>query len=246
MNGMIFAAGLGTRLAPLTNTRPKALVEVAGLPLLRRAIDHLVAAGVDHIVVNAHHFADQIVDYINVNRGLWPAGIVISDERDLLLDTGGGLLKALPLFPDDSFVVVGNADVVCNAPLDWLVSEHKARHLDATLMTSKRNSTRHLLFDADSRLCGWEDVKNDKRRDVRNVEVAYREAFNGFHVIEQRLIRSFLPQGEALHPLPIVSAYLDSASDFNIGRALIPEGRYWFDVGTVEKLRVAEDFLLRK
>lgn len=159
MNGMIFAAGLGTRLAPLTLSKPKALVEVGGEPLLSRAINHLVEAGVNHIVVNVHHFAGQIIDYVDSHRCDWSAEIVISDESDLLLDTGGGLFKALPLFPDDSPIVIGNADVVCDAPLSQLVETHKFRCWDATLMTSPRHSTRHLLFDGGDRLCGWEDVK---------------------------------------------------------------------------------------
>ena len=243
MNGMIFAAGLGTRLAPLTDTRPKALVEVGGVPLLSRAIDHLADAGVDHIVVNVHHFASQVVGFIDDNKAKWKADVVVSDESDLLLDTGGGLVKALSLFPDDGPVVVGNADVVCNAPLARLIQSHVSNGDDATLMTSGRTSTRHLLFDADGLLCGWEDVKNRKRRDVRSSTAVFCEAFNGFHVIEQMLIRSFLPAGEPLRPLPVISAYLSAASFFRIRRSPIPQGCYWFDVGTVEKLRVAEDFL---
>lgn len=243
MNGMIFAAGLGTRLAPLTLSRPKALVEVDGVPLLDRAIRHLTQAGVDFIVVNVHHFASQVVDFIERNRKSWNAEIVISDESNLLLDTGGGLVKALPLFPDGGPIVIGNADVVSNAPLSFLIEIHKRKGWDATLMTSPRSSTRHLLFAADDTLCGWEDVKNDKLRMASPVDVVWREAFNGFHVIEQRLVRSFIPQGQPLSPLPIVSAYLDSAPSFSIGRVQIPQGAYWFDVGTVDKLAKAEDFL---
>ncbi len=246
MNGMIFAAGLGTRLAPLTLSKPKALVEVGGEPLLSRAINHMAQAGVGHIVVNVHHFASQVVDYVESHRADWNAEIVISDESDLLLDTGGGLFKALPLFPDDGPVVIGNADVVCDAPLSELMEAHLSHGWDATLMTSPRSSTRHLLFDSESRLCGWEDVKNDKHREARPATVAYREAFNGFHVVEQRLVRSFFAEGAAVRPLPIINAYLDLAGDFMIGRSPIPEGRYWFDVGTVEKLAVAEDFLSRQ
>ncbi len=224
MNGMIFAAGLGTRLAPLTSTRPKALVEVCGETLLGRAISHLAEAGVDHIVVNVHHFAHLVVDFINANRAKWPADVFISDESDLLLDTGGGLVKALPLFPDDGPIVVGNVDVVCDAPLGLLVDTHVRSHNDATLMTSSRHSTRHLLFDADGLLCGWEDVKNNRRRDVRSARAVYCEAFNGFHVIEQGLVRSFMPEGADPHPLPVISAYLNAASDYRICRSPIPQG----------------------
>ena len=242
MNGMIFAAGLGTRLAPLTDTRPKALVELCGRPLLARALDHMTAAGVDHIVVNVHHFADQIIDFIGSNRGQWQAEIVISDERDQLLDTGGGLIKALPLMADDGPVVIGNAHVATDAPIAELIGTHRHKSWDATLLTSPRTSTRHLLFAADDLLCGWEDVKNNKSRAARNSPPRWREAFNGLHVVEQRLVRAF---GEA-RPLPIIGAYLDHAADFAIGRCQIPADRYWFDVGTVEKLAAAETALRGK
>lgn len=239
MNGMIFAAGLGTRLAPLTLSRPKALVELCGRPLLHHALDAMALAGVECVVVNAHHFASQIVDYIGRNRHKWRADIVVSDESDQLLDTGGGVAKALPLFPDDEPIALYNADVVTDAPLGDLIASHRKSGSDATLQTSPRPSTRHLLFDADGRLCGWEDVKNGKTLRARDVEAAYREAFNGIHVVEQRLVKAF----GAPRPLPIVSAYLDHAEEFRIVRQPIPERHYWFDVGTVEKLNRAQKAL---
>lgn len=242
MNGMIFAAGLGTRLAPLTNTKPKALIEVGGEPLLAGALDNLVMYGVNNIVVNVHHFASQVIDFIDENRDQWEADIVISDESDLLLDTGGGLVKALPLFPDDSFIVTCNADVFCDANLAELIEAHKNSHSDATLMTSRRHSTRHLIFDADGTLCGWENTATADRRMSRDAEPVYCEAFNGFHIIEQDLVRSFIPEGEAVRPLPIVSAYLEAAKTRRINRWLMPDDCHWFDVGTVEKLRAVEEF----
>lgn len=237
MNGMIFAAGLGTRLAPLTDTRPKALVELCGRPMLAHALDHLTAGGVDHIVVNVHHFADQIIEYIAKNKSQWRAEIVISDEREQLLDTGGGLIKALPLMEGDGPIVIGNADVITDSPIAELIEAHVRNGWDATLLTSPRASTRHLLFGGDNLLCGWEDVKNGKSRTARETAPVWREAFNGFHVIEQRLVRAF---GEE-RPLPIISAYLDLAGEYRIGRERIKDERYWYDVGTVEKLRMADD-----
>ena len=204
MNGMIFAAGLGTRLAPLTDTRPKALVEVGGVPLLSRAIDHLADAGVDHIVVNVHHFANQVVGFIDDNKAKWKADVVVSDESDLLLDTGGGLVKALSLFPDDGPVVVGNADVVCNAPLARLIQSHVSNGDDATLMTSGRTSTRHLLFDADGLLCGWEDVKSRKRRDARS---AARRSMAATSSSRCSYVRSCLPESLSAHCLSSVRTY---------------------------------------
>lgn len=243
MNGMIFAAGLGTRLAPLTDNRPKALLEVGGMPLLAGALDALVEAGVDFIVVNVHHLASQIVDFINESKSQWPnAKIVISDESNQLLETGGGLVKALPLFPDDSFIVACNADVVYCGPIKPLVEAHKDSHADATLMTSRRVSTRHLLFGADGELCGWENTATGETRMSRDAQPAYHEAFNGFHVIEQSLVKSFLPAGEPVKPLPIVNAYLEAAKSRRVNRWLAPDDIEWFDCGTPEKLRAADDF----
>lgn len=242
MNGMIFAAGLGTRLAPLTDSKPKALIELGGQTLLDGAIDNLIEAGVDNIVVNVHHFASQIVDFIDRNRDKWDASIVISDESGLLLETGGGLVKALPLFPDDSFIVACNVDVVCTADLSPLIEAHKKSHADATLMTSARHSTRHLLFGPDGNLCGWENVEKGEKRMARDVEPAFREAFNGIHVIEQDLVKSFIPSGEEPRPLPIVDAYLNAASTRRISRWLLPADEHWFDVGTPAKLQEAENF----
>lgn len=236
MNGMIFAAGLGTRLAPLTDTRPKALVTVCGKTLLERAVEHLTEGGVDHIVINVHHFGEQIMEYVAENRWRWKAEIVISDERGELLDTGGGLMRALGLMEGDGPIVIGNADVVTDAPVSELIEAHRRHGWDATLLTSGRASTRHLLFGGDGLLCGWEDVKNGKRRVARDVEVVWREAFNGLHVVEQGLVRAF----GAVRKLGIVDAYLGAAGEYRIGRERIGEGRYWYDVGTVEKLRVAE------
>lgn len=239
MNGMIFAAGLGTRLAPLTASRPKALVEVGGRPLLHHALDAMARAGVGCVVVNTHHFASQIVDYIGRNRHKWRTDIVVSDESAQLLDTGGGVAKALPLFPDDEPIALYNADVLTDAPLGDLIASHRKSGHDATLQTSPRPSTRHLLFDTDGRLCGWEDVKNGKTLRARDAEVAFREAFNGIHVVEQRLIRAF----GTPRPLPIVSAYLGLAEEFRIVRQPISERHYWFDVGTMEKLARAQKAL---
>lgn len=239
---MIFAAGLGSRLAPLTDSRPKALIEVGGMPLLAGAIDSLVEAGVDSIVVNVHHFASQIVDFVNANKDEWQADIIISDESGLLLDTGGGIAKALSLFPDDGPIVACNADVICDAPVSQLIDAHKKGHAEATLMTSGRPSSRHLLFGEDGMLCGWENTEKGESCMSRDVKPVFREAFNGFHVIEQELVKSFFPSGEPVRPLPIVSAYLEAAKSHSISRWRLPDGFHWFDVGTVEKLRAAEEF----
>ncbi|MBP5364416.1 MAG: nucleotidyltransferase family protein [Bacteroidales bacterium] len=239
MNGMIFAAGLGTRLAPLTDNRPKALVEVGGRPLLAHAIEHFRQAEIRRIVINVHHFAQQIKDYISANASHWPdTELIISDESDQLLDTGGGLAKALPLFNSDA-VVVGNADVLCDVPLQWLIVQHKASGREATLLTKQRPSTRQLLFDADGRLSGWTNKTSGEVKMPRPADNLHESAFCGFHVIETELLKTMLPVSK----FPIIDAYLQRAAEHNIGETTIPDECYWFDVGTVEKLRTAEDFL---
>ncbi len=245
MNGMIFAAGLGTRLAPYTDNKPKALVEVGGKPLLEHAIEQFVQGGVKTLVINVHHFAEQIKQYIETNRQRWPETTIhISDESDFLLDTGGGLVKALDLFGNDRPIVVGNADVYCNMSISWFYDLHLHSGNSATLLTQERNSTRQLLFDENGRLSGW---RNKQTGDeilprIKEVETStlHESAFCGFHVIEQGLIRFWLP----VHKFPIIEAYLKVAADDRIGEVPLASNRYWFDVGTPEKLNAANKFAL--
>ncbi len=240
MNAMIFAAGLGTRLAPLTDTMPKALVRVGGRPLLEHSIDHFVTCGAQRIVVNVHHFAQHIVDYVRENAQRWPsATILISDESDELLDTGGGLAKALALFDNGEPIVVGNADVLCNAPLGDLLAKHKSSHAEATLVTRQRNSTRQLLFDNDGRLAGWVNKTTGERKEPRPTEGTHESAFCGFHIVEQSLVRRMLP----VRKFPIIDAYLGLAAEHVIRQVDLASEYYWFDVGTPEKLAAAEEFV---
>lgn len=243
MNGMIFAAGLGSRLAPYTNDRPKALVEVGGKPLLEHAIEQFVRGGVTTLVVNVHHFAEQIKQYVANNQHRWPqTEILISDETDFLLDTGGGLVKALDLFSNDRPIVVGNADVYSNTSISWLYDQHVRSGNSATLLTQQRNSTRQLLFDANGRLSGWRNkTTNDEilpRINDVDTNALHESAFCGFHVIEQGLIRYWRP----VHKFSIIDAYLKVASDDHIGEVPLATNRYWFDVGTPEKLKIANEF----
>lgn len=240
MNGMIFAAGLGTRLAPYTNSCPKALVEVGGKPLLEHAIDHFYASGVRHLVVNVHHFAPMVKEYVRRTAHQWEGlRILISDESDALLDTGGGLAKALPLFTADTPIVVGNADVYSNAPIAQMMAEHTMHSRKATLLTKGRNSTRQLLFDASGRLCGWTNKTTGEVKMPRPCADMHESAFGGFHIIEPSLVEAL---GE-VRKFPIIDAYLSAAADNNIGEARIDTGYYWFDVGTPEKLDAVNAFI---
>lgn len=237
MNGMIFAAGLGTRLAPLTNDRPKALVKVRGKALLEYAIDNMYMAGVRRLVVNVHHFADMIIDYLQKNAHHWnELEILISDERDMLLETGGGIVKALPLFDNNKPIIVANADVLSNIDLKSMYSHHLEQHNDATLLMSSRVSTRGLMFDADKRLMGWINKANGEERIARDVTMCNSWAFNGFHIINQSVIKA-MPQEGAFG---IIDAYLKLAKDFNIKAYMPQDGYYWYDIGTIDKLHSAE------
>jgi len=149
---MIFAAGLGTRLRPLTDTRPKALIEVGGRPLLWHVLSKLSAAGYDRVVVNVHHLADQIEDYLRVND--FGLDILVSDERAELLETGGGIKHARGLFDDESPVLIHNVDILSNVSLDWFAQQHLSDE-DAVLLVSRRLTKRYLLFDNGMRLMGW-------------------------------------------------------------------------------------------
>ena len=156
---MIFAAGLGTRLKPLTDTMPKALVPVGGHPLLDINIERLHQQGYNRFVVNVHHFAQQIIDHVSTHYSpLTTHQILISDESDRLLDTGGGLKKAAPLFHDDEPILIHNVDILDNVDYEWFRRQHEPDE-DAVLLVSRRKTKRYLLFDSSMRLMGWINIE---------------------------------------------------------------------------------------
>ncbi len=187
-HALIFAAGLGTRLKPLTDTMPKALVRVGEKTLLERTIDTLKATGIDHITVNVHHFSDQIKTFLAENslhiREGWGGSIRISDETDKLLDTGGGLLKAREQFNGVAPILIHNVDIISNANLEKLMAESKANDAVATLLVSRRETSRYLIFDKDNNLVGW---KNIKTGEVKGSEPTDSQlfAFSGIHIVKQ-------------------------------------------------------------
>lgn len=235
MQAMLFAAGLGTRLLPLTATRPKALVEVCGRPLVARALDHLAQHNCQRVVVNVHHFAQMVEEYLRDHAAQWPMEILVSDERELLMDTGGGLAQALPLFDSEKPIVVCNADVVSDIDLTALLQRHLSSGAEATLLTSQRHSTRHLLFDDKGQLSGWHNDTSGETLLPRDVPTPYAEAFNAFHVVEPILVREMLPA----EPKPIIPEYLRLCQSHTILRHPTPTGALWYDVGTPEKLKAA-------
>lgn len=193
MVAMILAAGLGTRLKPLTDKIPKALVEVEGIPMLQRVILNLKRHGVQRIIVNAHHFADQIINFLGYNN--FGVEIIISDERADLLDTGGGIVKALPLLfeKEDSPVLIHNVDILSNADLNLLFKNSVSR--GSTLLVSNRDSSRKLIFDRNNTLKGWHDIKSDTYKPEgftpaqSNDDAEYRElAFSGIYTMNRKTV----------------------------------------------------------
>ncbi|WP_255434145.1 sugar phosphate nucleotidyltransferase [Carboxylicivirga sp. M1479] len=233
---MIFAAGLGTRLKPLTNNLPKALAPFMGKPLLWHAIKSMEAVGVKRIVVNVHHFAQQIIDFVEAND--WQADVIISDESDLLLETGGGLLKAKPFFIANEPVLIRNVDIITSTNLESFIYSHRNNKNDATLMVKKRNTSRYLLFDDKMHLCGWKNTKTQEQIDVYQASNKKDLAFSGMHIVEAHLLNKM----GAIRPFSIIQAYLDLAAQYQINGYQVDDNEAWFDVGTIEKLQDAEKY----
>lgn len=243
IKGMIFAAGLGTRLRPLTDTMPKAMIEVGGRPILRRVIDSMAAAGIAEIVVNVHHFAGMVADYIERHRAEIQARIIISDESDLLLDTGGGLLRAATLLEDSDAVVLHNADILCDADLALLTEMHLFTGADATLMTDPlRESSRRLLFDTDFRLHGRINLKSGAISPTDlNAEGLHRASFQGIHVVSPRVFPALAEYADATarEVFSITDFYCDTAATLDIRGYVAERPSTWLDVGRPESLAEA-------
>ena len=241
---MILAAGLGTRLKALTQDKPKALVELNGKPLLQHCIENLIANGFHHIVINVHHFGEQIIDFVEQNK--FDADIEISDERDLLMDTGGGIVKATPLFKDSKAVLVHNVDIISNVNLGEMSRQFLESKDDAWLLTQDRETNRKLLFDDENRLVGWMNKAEQKFKWVHN-ESALRQAqgpslkemaFSGLHLFRSDLFASFESK-----PQSVIDLYLYLAKTKRIiSKPIQPD--YWFDLGKPEQLRAAENYLI--
>ena len=238
---MIFAAGLGTRLKPLTDTMPKALVEVAGKPLLEHVVLRLRDAGMERIVINVHHFAEQIVAFLarNNNFGM---DIRISDETRCLLDTGGGIKKAAPMFDTSSPILIHNVDILSNVDLAKLYEEGRTN--DATLLVSWRDTTRYLLFDRDNkrRLSGWTNISTGEIRSPYNdIDVAEYDkyAFSGIHVFSPTLFPLFSQMPDKFG---IIDFYLKHCAEHTIC-GYVENGLRLMDVGKLNTLSDADDFV---
>ena len=248
---MIFAAGLGTRLKPLTDKMPKALVRVGGEPLIKRVILNLAAAGVDRIVVNVHHFAGQIIDYLkdNDNFGL---DIRISDETDGLLETGGGIKKAAPLFDPTAPILIHNVDILSNVDLREFYQiasqsekgkvKSEESECDAVLLVSWRKTKRYLLFNDDMKLVGWTNIETGEVRSPYpelNPKECRMYAFAGIHALSPRLLKMM---DEFPDRFGIIDFYLKACATHNI-KGYVKDDLKLMDIGKLDTLAQAEEFL---
>jgi NDP-sugar pyrophosphorylase family protein len=239
MKAMVLAAGLGTRLRPLTDRRPKALVELAGRTLLEITLMRLREAGVTQVIVNVHHFADLVAEYLKAHNS-FGIQIEISREDDLLLDTGGGLKKAAWFFLDDKEdkpFLLHNVDVLSGIDLGRMVRSHTESGALATLAVQKRESSRYLLFDEHLQLCGRQRGEQlEVARDALNPAAL---AFCGIHVISPRMLRMMREEGV----FSIIDSYLRLVAEGEKIWAFPADGCYWRDLGRPESLRRAEEDL---
>ncbi|MBZ5684900.1 MAG: nucleotidyltransferase family protein [Acidobacteriia bacterium] len=237
MKAMILAAGLGTRLRPLTNDRPKALVEVAGHTLLEITLRRLASFGIREVIVNLHHFADMVVDYLKKHDN-FGMRVEISREDDVVLDTGGGLKRAAWFFlqdrqPSDPFLL-HNVDVISTIDVARMLTFHRENDALATLATQQRETSRHLLFDERGRLCGRQTGGNAPEI-VRPSQQSTALAFSGIHIISPQLLNLITEQGV----FSIVTTYLRLAAEGHRILAFRADQCHWRDLGKPENITQA-------
>ena len=243
---MIFAAGLGTRLKPLTDTMPKALVRIGGEPLIKHVILRLKDAGFQRIVVNVHHFAQQIIDYLEENEH-FGLDIRISDETEQLLETGGGIKKARDLFDPHSPVLIHNVDILSNVDLKAFYDHACTSGAEATLLVSERQTKRYLLFDDEYRLVGWTNKETGEVKSPHNwvkdeLQSLQMLAFSGIHVFSPAL---FPMMDQWPDRFPIIDFYLKACATHPLS-GYVADNLRMIDVGKLDSLQQAEEFLLDK
>lgn len=249
MKAVVFAAGIGSRLKPFTDSHPKALAPIGASTALDVVIDKLVAAGADGIIVNVHHFAGQIKEHIASRR--YPVDIEISDESALLLDTGGALAKiaresrlAASMAPDEP-LIVHNADILTDFPLGEMTAALAAADV-CVLVDPARSTSRYLLFDSRWRMKGWTDLRTGTVRPA-DVEAATctRAAFGGVHAMKRNVLdRISTFCGPELHPFSIIDYYIGNCRTTAIEGYVPPQPYHWFDIGTPQRLQAAQAFAL--
>ncbi len=248
MKAMVFAAGLGTRLRPLTNDRPKALVEVGGKTMLEHVLLHLKDTGFTDVTVNVHHFGQMIIDYLAANNN-FGLNIHISDERDLLLDTGGGLLKARDFLQGGEPFLATNADILTSLPFDQMWHSHSHSEALSTILVKSRKTQRYFLFDDDYRLKGWVNHANGA---TRPDQLDYKQgelnelAFGCAHVFSPKIFDLLDEFAAGKQVFSIVDFYMARCYDHLIKGYVHPADYSWFDVGKPETLEQAKQWIQSK
>lgn len=237
---MIFAAGLGTRLYPFTIDKPKALVEIGGKTLLQMAIEKVSSVGYNELVINVHHFGDQIIEYLAKNNN-FGVSITISDERGQLLDTGGGILKAAPLLEGDEPFLVYNVDVLSNIDLQLFRKYHEERGGLATLAVRDRKTSRYLAFDESMQLTGWRNIKTGEEICSRNMQNCILLAFSGIQLIEPAIFKLITETGS----FPLIPLYLRLAADHRI-MGFQDNSSLWMDLGKPDQILEAEKLIFKQ
>jgi len=238
LKALILAAGLGTRLMPLTASIPKALVSINGVTLLEITIRKLTAEGFRNIIVNVHHHAGQVVDYLKMSQ-FGNVKIAISDETDQLLDTGGAIMKARWFLDGNEPFLVHNVDVISNISLKSLLSDHIKRKGLATLSVMDRQTRRYFLFDESLKLRGWKDTFSGETRWPGDpIPNAKPLAFSGIHIIDPRIFNLIEEQGR----FSIVDTYLRLAGSESIFGHMQP-GVTWFDLGKPDQFELVSGFM---
>ncbi|KUO62841.1 hypothetical protein APF79_08805 [bacterium BRH_c32] len=236
MKAFILAAGYGTRLKPFTDTIPKALVKVNGITNLERAIRHLIKYNVTEIIINVHHFADQIISFLKSNNN-FGIRIEVSHEIDYPLDTGGGLKKAAWFFDDEKPFIVQNVDIITNINFHDMLAYHNNKGTLATLGILERESSRYLLFNEELYMCGWENVKSGERI-IPIAGKLKQYAFSGIHILSPDIFK-YLQKEEKFS---LINTYLEIILYEKISGYIHSEN-YWFDIGDIKKLQNAEKYL---
>jgi N-acetyl-alpha-D-muramate 1-phosphate uridylyltransferase len=233
VKAMIFCAGLGTRFKPWTDTHPKALAIVNGKSLLQRNVEYLQKYDIRDIVVNVHHFADQIIDAIDKSKG-WGSNITISDEKDEVLETGGGLMKARKFLEGDTFLTI-NVDILTDANLKYFLATHQQENSLITLAITNRKTSRYLLFNKYNRLCGWRNIQTREERIALEAKDMFEKAYSGLAIFEPGVFDLITLQ----HKFSLIDVYLSLAHDNKIAGFDHSESKL-LDVGKPESVELAE------
>jgi len=238
MKVLIFAAGLGTRLKYLTKNKPKALVEFNGKPILEHLILNLKSQGFNDFVINVHHFADQIENFLKENNN-FNSNIEISDEREMLLETGGGLLKAKKFLINSDNFIIYNADIFSDINLKKLIKKHKENKAIATLAVQERDTSRKLLFNEENELCQWKNFATNEVKTAKETKSKLTAwSFTGIHIVNNQIFNHITETGK----FSIIDLYLRLAKKHKIS-AYKANNTFWFDLGKPENIKVAETYV---